>query len=823
MCAGRPNLDRAPSGQGRLTLVMLHSRRGCRRLLRAPAGRLRALGVTRRGRLPKDALALACALAAAFLLGPRASAAPEASPQGVRIEGEVLDELGAPVAGAQVSLLIKASVVAHTATGEDGRFFLDAAAATEGTLVFSARGFAEVRREWGAAGGDGKGLRIVLAPAPLAEQVVVSATRTEARLGDTAASVTLVSAEELGAAAAVRLDDALRQVPGFQLFRRSGSRTANPTAQGVSLRGTGASGASRALVLLDGLPLNDPFGAWVYWGRVPRASISRVEILRGGASHLYGGGALGGVVNVLTRSPSRPYLSLEMSYGNQRTPDATLFAGGSRGKWAASLSAEIFRTGGYVIVDERERGRVDTPAGARHAALALTLERRVAGAGRLFARGELFGESRANGTPVQTNRTHLRQLSAGGDLPTRRLGSFSLRAYGGTQVFDQNFTAVAAGREGETLTRVQRVPSQFLGLTLQWSRAVGARQTLVAGLEAREVRGASDELVFVQGRPSSLVGAGGRERTVGLFVEDIVRPTPRLFLTGGVRVDRWREFAAQSATRPVRPTAAATVNVFADRTETALSPRLSVLYKPGEQVSFSLAAYRAFRQPSLNELYRSFRVGDVLTLSNENLRAERMAGGEAGASVGAWDGKLNVRATLFWADITRPVANITLNVAPTLITRQRQNLGRTRSRGLELDAGARLDERWSVTGGYQFVDARVRSFPANAALEGLLIPQVARHQLTFQVRYTNPSRLTIGLQGRAAGGQFDDDQNLFRLERFFTLDALASRRVAGGVEIFVAGENLFNRRYALGRTPVTTVGPPLLIRLGLRLRFGAPR
>ncbi|HEX7176102.1 MAG TPA: TonB-dependent receptor, partial [Pyrinomonadaceae bacterium] len=435
---------------------------------------------------------------------------------------------------------------------------------------------------------------------------------------------------------------------------------------------------------------------------------------------------------------------------------------------------------------------------------------------------ELFGESRANGTLLQTNRTYFRQLSVGGDLPTRRLGSFSFRAYGGTQVFDQNFTAVAADRNSETLTRMQRVPSQFIGLTVQWSRAVGASQTLVVGLDTREVRGASDEIVFVQNRPSSLVGAGGRERTVGFFVEDIVRLTPRLFLTGGVRVDRWREFAAQSATRPVGQTAA-TVNVFADRTETAISPRLSVLYKPGENISLSLAAYRAFRQPSLNELYRSFRVGDVLTLSNENLRAERMAGGEAGASVVTFNGRLNARGTFFWAEITRPIANVTLMVTPNLITRQRQNLGRTRSRGLELDAEARINDRWSLTGGYLFVDARVRSFPANAALEGLLIPQVARHQLTFQLRYTNPARLTVGLQGRAAGSQFDDDQNLFRLDRFFTLDALASRPVAGGVEIFIAGENLFNRRYALGRTPVTTVSPPLLIRVGLRLRFGAAR
>src|SRR5713226_10440077 len=126
-------------------------------------------------------------------------------------------------------------------------------------------------------------------PVPKAQDTItVTATRTPMRLSDTAASVVVMSRETIAASAAPTVDDALRQVPGFALFRRSGSRTANPTSQGVSLRGLGASGASRAIVLADGVPLNDPFGGWVYWDRVPHELVTQVEVLRGGASHLYG-------------------------------------------------------------------------------------------------------------------------------------------------------------------------------------------------------------------------------------------------------------------------------------------------------------------------------------------------------------------------------------------------------------------------------------------------------------------------------------------------------------------------------------------------------
>src|SRR5919106_2462452 len=162
----------------------------------------------------------------------------------------------------------------------------------------------------------------------LSDEITVTATRTEQRLGETAASVVVVSAQELAASAAPTLDDALRQVPGFSLFRRSGSRFANPTTQGVSLRGLGASGASRALVLADGMPLNDPFGGWIAWGRVPRAAVERVEVMRGAGSDLYGSSALGGVVQLLRRQAHGPKVVADGSWGELGSADGSLFASG---------------------------------------------------------------------------------------------------------------------------------------------------------------------------------------------------------------------------------------------------------------------------------------------------------------------------------------------------------------------------------------------------------------------------------------------------------------------------------------------------------------
>src|SRR5215212_5147965 len=267
--------------------------------------------------------------------------------------------------------------------------------------------------------------------AAASDTITVTATRTETRIADTPASVVVLSAADLAATPAATIDDALRQVPGFTLFRRSGSRTANPTSQGVSLRGIGASGASRALVLDDGVPLNDPFGGWVYWGRVPREALERVEVLRGGASDLYGSSAMGGVIQFIRRKSHA--LSIDASAGSEETGALSLFAGSSH----ANVAVDLFSTDGYVLVRPGQRGAVDVEADSRHASIDGTLRRDAA-----FVRGSYYSESRNNGTPLQENDTTIRQLAGGATL-----GAWTLRAYGTDQDYFQTFSAIADGRQ----------------------------------------------------------------------------------------------------------------------------------------------------------------------------------------------------------------------------------------------------------------------------------------------------------------------------------------------------------------------------------------
>src|SRR5438445_2023556 len=219
-------------------------------------------------------------------------------------------------------------------------------------------------------------LLLVLAAPPATESIVVTA-HPPGPLGDTAEDVNVVSRTALQTNAAPAVDDALRQVPGFTLFRRTDSRTANPTSQGVSLRGIGASGASRALVLDDGIPLNDPFGGWVYWGRVPEAALERVEVLRGGVSDLYGSSAMGGVIAFVRRDGGAGAagvarvadIQLDASRGSDGTRTTSLFAAVPH----LSIAADLFDTDGYVLTQPSQRGAVDVAATSRHTSLDATV------------------------------------------------------------------------------------------------------------------------------------------------------------------------------------------------------------------------------------------------------------------------------------------------------------------------------------------------------------------------------------------------------------------------------------------------------------------
>jgi outer membrane receptor protein involved in Fe transport len=747
--------------------------------------------------------------------------------QTVRVDGTVRDPSGAVIAGA--SVVVQSGPYQASAQTDRGRFVFPAVPSTSGTIEVSGEGFSTVRQSWSTGTTSIVSLEIILQPASASEQVTVSAARTEVRLSETPGSTILLSTSDVAATPAVRVDDVLRQVPGFSLFRRSDSRTANASNQGVSLRGLGGSAASRALVLEDGLPLVDAFGGWVYWDRVPRAALSNVEVFRGGASNLYGSDALGGVVQFITRHPEVPAFTLETSYGSERTPDLSFWTGTRAGRWDLSLASEMFRTDGFIVVPTWQRGSMDTPANSENAAVDLNIGHQLGDKGRVFARGSFFTEFRNNGTPVQTNDTRLGEGALGLDKQFGSKDSLTFRTYALVQGYNQNFSSVASDRNSESLTDIQHVPEQVGGGAMQWTHLLGEHQSLIGGMDLMEVMGASDEQLFSSGTHTRNNASGGRQRILGIFGEDLIRFHNWTVILAG-RFDDWNDFNASSICTPVSGTCPSPA-LYPQRSDRAFSPRLSVLRSLSRNVSVTGSMYRAFRAPTLNELYRTFRVANVVTLNNPYLNAERLTGAETGVNISALDHKLDLRGTFFWSDIVDPVENVTIDPTSNPVLRQKENLGRIRSRGVELDGVVRVSRDIQLSAGYEFTGATVVAYQVPQGAVSLLgndVAQVPRNVFTWEARYWNPSRLLFSVQGRFVGNQFDDDQNLYPLGRFYTMDLQIGLKLTRNLKVFAAAENLLDERYKVANTPVSggslfNIGPPILYRVGLRLNFPAER
>jgi outer membrane receptor protein involved in Fe transport len=754
------------------------------------------------------------------------ASAPLAKADGTRVEGVVRDASGGSVPAATVKLAA-GSYSAVTSTDASGKFSFEDVPATSGTIVVKASGFREVQQPWTAEHGLAQ-LSLTLEPLAINQQVVVTAARTATPLEETPLSVMQLSREDLQATPALTLDDSLRQVPGFSLFRRSSSRIANPTTLGVSLRGLGSgSGTSRALALEDGIPLADPFGSWIYWDRMPEESISSVEVIQEAASSLYGSSALAGVVQFLSK-PAPPFgASVQVSYGNQNTPDLSFWTGGQVGKWESTFSGDLFHTDGYILVPVADRGSVDTRAGSQHGTADLMIGRKIGQRSEVFGRGWYMDDTRKNGTPDQRNGIRLVQGAMGANLDLDSVGALTLRFYGVAETYHQTFSSVATPRNSETLTDIQAVPAQGVGGSAVWTRQVGKQQQLVAGFDEHEEIGHSNEIMFsgVTGSHTKNTFSGGHQLTTGIFGEDLIQIAPRWTLILSARFDDWRNFDAELKCIPFAAACTPPLTVYPERSYDAFDPRAALIHQFNSHISWSASVYRAFRAPTLNELYRSFRQGSITTDSNPFLRAERLTGGETGIDVRGLDDRLEVRGTFFFNEVIDPVSNVPCTastpncpLATTGTTQQRQNLGRTQAPGFELEGVAKITDHTQLVAGYQYVNATVISSPG-LGLAGLWVAQVPHNVVTFQARYTNPRLLNASLEGRMVGLQFDDALNTDAMGRFFVLDAEASRSIGAGASIFGAVENLFNEKYLFALQGLPELGLPIAARFGFRYEF----
>ena len=656
-------------------------------------------------------------------------------------------------------------------------------------------------------------------PPPEVEAVVVMAPRLPPLGGEAVFSVEQLDAQALKTAP--RLDAALKRIPGVSLFRRTGSDAANPTIQGVSLRGIAPSGAGRALVTLDGAPQNDPFGGWVIWSALPPEGLDSVTIVRGAGAGAYGAGALTGAIALQERGATGGLSALDVSAG-ERGEARGAAAFGTQG---LLITAAAEHNDGHVPVLSSLRGAADTRASLDSASVSARVQGELAGVATAFRLGA-YEERRGAG--LAGARSTASGASATLTLAkVRDGGGWRLQAWARSSDLANSSAAVAAGRATTTPASDQyATPALGYGLNAAW-QGRAAPWSWELGADVRLAQGKAEERfrfqngAFTRGRES-----GGRTTVGGVYAE-LVRDTGDLILTGGARLDAWNQTGAIRRERDLA-TGLTTLNApSADNSGVTPTARLGARWTMGEAGWLRTAAYAGFRPPTLNELHRPFRVGNDVTEANPGLTPEKLYGVEAG--IGG-DGAVRWSSTLFFNRLDDPITNVTVGVGPATFPvagfvpaggslRKRQNAGRIDAWGVEGDM-ARDFGALQLDAAFSAAQARVDGGSTAPQLTGKRPAQTPKVTVTAGAQWHASDRLTLSAQSRFESERFEDDLNTRVLAASVGLDARAAWKVGEDAEIYLAAENLTSARIEVGETGdgIESFAAPRLVRLGFAIR-----
>lgn len=632
-------------------------------------------------------------------------------------------------------------------------------------------------------------LPALFAAAPLAAQtnpadregdIVVLGTPLATPPGTPAYGSVTIDRTRLTGDASGRIEDVLSDVAGFQQFRRSDSRSANPSAQGVTLRALGGNATSRSLVLLDGVPIADPFFGAIPFNALVPDQLGSARVTRGGGAGAFGAGAVAGTIELTSAARADlPHIAGAASGGSFGSVSVRGMIAPDLGAGFAVLSGRFERSDGFFTTPAADRVPATAPARYRDWTATARAAAPLGGDTELQARLTAFRDDRT------LRFEDADSMTRGEDASLRIIhrGHWAIDAIAYLQARDFSNRVISATSYRLTLDQ-RATPATGIGGKIELRPPVGGGHVLRLGADLRTASGtAFEDSYAATGAVTARRAAGGQTRSIGAFIEDDWT-IGDLILTGGARIDRWditngffREASAVGVPTIERR--------FADRGGTEATGRIGALWRVRAAIALRAAGYTGFRLPTVNELYRPFVVFPVATQANDALTPERLRGGEIGIDLAA-AGTLRIGLTGFYNRLEGAIANVT--IAPNL--RQRQNVRAIDAVGLELTAAATLGA-WSLDASYAYSDSRVR---AAGALDGLRPAQTPRHSVSATLSWAPRQGPALSTTLRHIGSQYEDDLETDLLPPATTIDAVAKLPFTPHAALLLRGENLFDAR-----------------------------
>jgi outer membrane receptor protein involved in Fe transport len=673
----------------------------------------------------------------------------------------------------------------------------------------------------------------------LLETSTITATRSARTIREVPASVVVLQPVDKVETAAKSVSDFLRIIPGYTTKDYQSSTVTSPSNAAPSLRGLGGTSASRTLVLLDGIPMNEPFAGWVHWPRIPLGLVKQVEVVRGGGAGVWGDRAMGGVINLITTEPRETAVTVTASAGSYGATHTGVVGTARKDRVGLLFAGDLMGMSGWQNVPATIRGPIDKNVNSRDKVLYAKGVYDVTPLIQVHLTGNYMTDRRHNGSVLKYNNTEVTDLRSGLRWVTAGGSAITTNVYRSHTDFASNSSSDALDRQSETPNLKQfDVPSDALGGQLQWSKTAFGAQELSAGVDASAVKGEVNEDITYSRTTSAFTRrrhVAGHQRLFGLYLSNAVPlgETTRLF--GTLRRDSWRNDDASRVIHSLTDGSLVVDSIYAPTTDSHLSYSVGLQQRAGQALSLRGSAYQSFRAPTLNELYKPFTAtGNVVTEANASLRPETLTGVDLGADFSP-NAQFVARLTAFWNTVRDPVQEVTIagagNTAKVIAPcgqiaaggtcRQRQNLDEFYTHGVEAEVEVHPHRLWSMHGSYAWNPTEITKASTQPQLVGKAARSNSRHQYSASVAYSNPSQVNVSLTTRFVGRRFDDDLNSLQLESFYVTDARVSRQLTSQAKLYVAAENIFNREYLISRASsgFVRVGSPRLFEGGIQYRW----
>ena len=667
-------------------------------------------------------------------------------------------------------------------------------------------------------------------PAKL-QELVTTASRSSQAVGESPANVTAVTRADLATSSAPSVPNLLWRIPGFATRDYQSSVVSSPVRGVVSFRGLGVSSAGRTLILLDGVPLNEPFSGWMHWSRVPLTLVDRVEVVRGGGSMLWGSRALGGVVNVITAAPSRTGLEVVAEGGGYASYRGSVTGGVRQGKFRGTVAADWSNTDGFIVTRPDQIGPVDAPSGGQDRVVYGKLTYDANPNVRAFVTGNYLQHEDTGPTQISEGSSRIGELRAGLRIAKASGGVLEISGYGNHTAYQQLSVAVSKDRTIQTPGREQSVPASSVGTSIQWTQVVFQHHQVTAGADASLTDGSLAEgAEYRNGEMTLERKITGRQVLGGVFLQDNVQLSNRWRLLAGLRSDWIRNTDGSRQDTDLITGDVLRDTTYGSTTHSRLNYSLGLRHNASGSLTWRANLYGAFRAPTPYELYQTnYSSKGAITAANPALLPERLVGAEVGADLNFGETVL-VRMTAFWNQVRDPVVDYTVGTTTSngeviepcgalpkgQTCRQRRNVAGLTTTGLETELELHPIAALSLWGSYAFNPTRL-SAPGQQ-IDGVVARGAARHAASAVVTYDYPRVITATLEERYVASRSDDDLNTIVLDRFLVTGLRLTRRLWQTSSAYLKVDNLFGAEYEIAHASngYVQVGAPRWVTVGVR-------